>query len=136
MNIYDKLFNSESPDDDKENDFKDSLNEDSLQTFHNACAEKNIINVGSNEEITIKDLAFLIKDLINFEGELIFDKSKPDGNPRKLLDSSYLNSLGWEAKTNISDGLRKTIDWYKMVLTRYNLSEALPVGHRTSEHAV
>jgi len=45
VNIYDKLFNSESPDDDKENDFKDSLNEDSLQTFHNACAEKNIINV-------------------------------------------------------------------------------------------
>ena len=45
MNIYDKLFNSESPDDDKENDFKDFLNENSLQTFNNACAEKNINNV-------------------------------------------------------------------------------------------
>ena len=59
-----------------------------------------------------KDLAILIKDLINFEGELVFDKSKPDGNPRKLLDSSYLNSLGWEAKTNLRDGLKTSYDWF------------------------
>ena len=45
-------------------------------------------------------------------GELIFDKSKPDGNPGKLLDSSYLNSLGWEAKTNLRDGLKTSYDWF------------------------
>ena len=83
-----------------------------IEFLINKELEKNIINVGSNEEITIKDLAFLIKDLINFEGELIFDKSKPDGNPRKLLDSSYLNSLGWEAKTNLRDGLKTSYDWF------------------------
>ena len=83
-----------------------------IEFLINKELEKTIINVGSNEEITIKDLAFLIKDLINFEGELIFDKSKPDGNPRKLLDSSYLNSLGWEAKTNLRDGLKTSYDWF------------------------
>ena len=83
-----------------------------IEFLINKELEKNIINVGSNEEITIEDLAFLIKDLINFEGELIFDKSKPDGNPRKLLDSSYLNSLGWEAKTNLRDGLKTSYDWF------------------------
>ena len=83
-----------------------------IEFLINKELEKNIINVGSNEEITIKDLAFLIKDLINFEGELIFDKSKPDGNPRKLLDSSYLNSLGWKAKTNLRDGLKTSYDWF------------------------
>ena len=83
-----------------------------IEFLINKELEKNIINVGSNEEITIKDLAFLIKDLINFEGELIFDKSNPDGNPRKLLDSSYLNSLGWEAKTNLRDGLKTSYDWF------------------------
>jgi len=74
--------------------------------------EKTIINVGSSEEISIKDLALLIKDLINFDGKLVFDNSKPDGNPRKLLDSSYLNSLGWEAKTNLHDGLKASYDWF------------------------
>ena len=83
-----------------------------IEFLINKKLEKNIINVGSSEEITIKDLAFLIKDLINFEGELIFDKSKPDGNPRKLLDSTYLNSLGWEAKTNLRDGLKNSYDWF------------------------
>tara|TARA_B100001250_G_scaffold412369_1_gene443374 strand:+ start:1251 stop:2180 length:930 start_codon:yes stop_codon:yes gene_type:complete len=83
-----------------------------IEFLINKKVEKNIINVGSSEEITIKDLAFLIKDLINFEGELIFDKSKPDGNPRKLLDSTYLNSLGWEAKTKLSDGLKNSYDWF------------------------
>ncbi len=83
-----------------------------IEFLINKELDKNIINVGSNEEITIKDLAILIKDLINFEGELVFDESKPDGNPRKLLDSSYLNSLGWEANTNLRDGLQTSYDWY------------------------
>ena len=54
----------------------------------------------------------MIKELINFEGELVFDNSKPDGNPRKLLDSSYLNSLGWETKTNLREGLKISYDWF------------------------
>lgn len=74
--------------------------------------DKNIINVGSGEEVSIKELAQMIKKLIKFEGELVFDKTKPDGNPRKLLDSSYLNSLGWKPKTNLCDGLQKSYEWF------------------------
>ncbi len=74
---------------------------------------KNIINVGSSEEITINNLAQTIKELIGFKGELSFDNSKPDGNPRKLLDSDYINSLGWTAKTDLRSGLKKTYNWFK-----------------------
>tara|TARA_A100001011_G_C14285553_1_gene833509 strand:- start:1310 stop:2239 length:930 start_codon:yes stop_codon:yes gene_type:complete len=74
--------------------------------------DKNVINVGSSEEISIKELAQLIKELIEFEGELVFDESKPDGNPRKLLDSSYLSSLGWEPKTTLNEGLNKSYEWF------------------------
>ena len=75
--------------------------------------EKSVINVGSNQEISIKDLAFLIKEIINYDGKLVFDKSKPDGNPRKLLDSSYLNSYGWSPKTDLREGLISTYDWFQ-----------------------
>ena len=74
--------------------------------------DKNVINVGSSEEISIKELAQLIQELIEFEGELVFDESKPDGNPRKLLDSSYLSSLGWEPKTTLNEGLYKSYEWF------------------------
>ena len=74
--------------------------------------DKNVINVGSSEEISIKELAQLIQELIEFEGELVFDESKPDGNPRKLLDSSYLSSLGWEPKTTLNEGLNKSYEWF------------------------
>ena len=74
--------------------------------------ENTTINVGSNEEISIKELAKLIKQLIEFKGELVFDKTKPDGNPRKLLDSSYIKSLGWEPKTKLEDGLEMSYKWF------------------------
>ena len=74
--------------------------------------EDDILNVGSNEEITINKLAEKIKHTINFEGKLNFDKSKPDGNPRKLLDSSNINKIGWKSKTTLTDGLTKTYNWY------------------------
>ena len=74
--------------------------------------ENTTINVGSNEEISIKELATLIKQLIEFKGELVFDKTKPDGNPRKLLDSSYIKSLGWEPKTKLEDGLKMSYKWF------------------------
>ena len=71
-----------------------------------------IINVGSNDEIKIKDLAKKIAIILDFKGEIVWDKSKPNGTPRKKLDNSKLNSLGWFPKTNLNQGLEITIDSY------------------------
>ena len=71
-----------------------------------------IINVGTGEDITISELAYLIKNIVGYSGEIIFDISKPDGMPRKLLEVSKLSGLGWQAKTRLRDGIAKTYDWY------------------------
>lgn len=70
------------------------------------------INIGTGEEISIKDLAELIKNTIGFSGELVFNTSKPDGTLRKLTTVSKLNSLGWKHKINIEEGVKKLFDWY------------------------
>ena len=74
--------------------------------------EKDLINVGTGNEIQIADLAEKLKNVVGFKGELIFDSSKPDGNPRKLINSDYLKSLGWKPKTDLDSGLEKTYNWY------------------------
>lgn len=74
--------------------------------------EHDLLNVGSGEEISIKDLALKIKNLVDYEGDISYDLSKPDGNPRKLIDSKLINELGWKSKINIDDGLIKTYDWF------------------------
>ena len=71
-----------------------------------------LLNVGSGYEVTILDLANIIKDIIGFKGDIKFDSTKPDGNPRKLLDSTLINNLGWSAKTNLRDGIALTYDYY------------------------
>lgn len=70
------------------------------------------LNVGTGEDISIADLARLVCSVVGFEGELVFDASKPDGTPRKLLDVSRLNTLGWRAETELADGLRTTYAWF------------------------
>ena len=67
--------------------------------------ESNLINVGTGEDLTIKNLALLIKEIIGFEGELVFDSSKPNGTPRKLMDVSKLHSKGWKHKINLKEGI-------------------------------
>lgn len=67
--------------------------------------EPHLINVGTGEDLTIKDLALLIKDIIGFEGELVFDSTKPDGTPRKLMDVSKLHSKGWKHKIELKEGI-------------------------------
>ncbi len=71
-----------------------------------------IINVGCGEDVTIAELARLIAEIVGFRGTLVFDRSKPDGTPRKLLDVSKARALGWQAKTALPDGIRATYDWY------------------------
>lgn len=75
----------------------------------------DIINVGTGIDVTIKELALLIKDVVGFEGDIIFDPTKPDGTPRKLLSVTRLNNLGWHAQVALRDGLEKTYEWYKLL---------------------
>ncbi|KAF5184511.1 Gdp-l-fucose synthase [Thalictrum thalictroides] len=70
------------------------------------------VNVGSGIEVTIKELAELVKEVVGFEGELVWDSTKPDGTPRKLMDSSKLAALGWVPKVSLRDGLVDTYKWY------------------------
>ena len=71
------------------------------------------INIGSGIEITIKNLSLLIMDIVGFEGDLVFNTNYPDGTPRKLLDNSRLNKMGYKINTSLSDGLRITYEWFK-----------------------
>lgn len=75
------------------------------------------VNIGVGEDVSIRDLAQLIKEVVGFEGQLEFDSSKPDGTPRKLMDVSKLNRLGWKAKTDLKDGIRLA---YQDFLKNYN----------------
>ena len=72
-----------------------------------------LLNLGSGTDLTISELANLLKDVIGFDGPIIFDASKPDGTMRKLMDSSRLNKLGWMVSTSLKDGLRKAYEDFK-----------------------
>jgi GDP-L-fucose synthase len=76
------------------------------------------INVGTGKELTIKSLAELVAKTTNFEGEIVWDASKPDGTPRKLIDVSKLHSLGWHHKVEIEDGVKMLYDWYRKSLEK------------------
>jgi len=74
--------------------------------------DPEIINVGSGEEISINDLALLISDIVGFEGVIEHDTSKPDGTPRKMLDSSKLINLGWKPRRDLREGVADAYDWF------------------------
>jgi GDP-L-fucose synthase len=71
------------------------------------------INVGTGSDITINELANMIKDLVGFKGDIAFDSTKPDGTMRKLLSVDRLHKLGWQHTIDLSEGLQRTVDWYK-----------------------
>jgi Nucleoside-diphosphate-sugar epimerases len=71
-----------------------------------------IINIGVGEDVTILELANIIKEEVEYDGTIVFDTTKPDGTPQKLLDVSKIHQLGWKAKTPLREGIRKTIQWY------------------------
>lgn len=74
--------------------------------------EDELINVGSGKEISILELSKKIQNTVKYLGDLHFDKTMPDGNPRKLLDSSKINSFGWHSETDLDTGLKNTYDWF------------------------
>ncbi|PWS27744.1 GDP-fucose synthetase [Pedobacter yonginense] len=75
--------------------------------------EPNLINIGTGHDLTIKDLTVLIKDILGYEGELVFDASKPDGTPRKLMDVTKLHNLGWRHKVELPEGIALAYEDFK-----------------------
>ena len=91
--------------------FVDDLAE-ALVFLMNEYSGEEHVNVGTGTDVSIKELAQLICKVVGYSGKIVFDTSKPDGTPKKLLDVSKINSLGWKAKVSLEEGIRKTYEWY------------------------
>jgi GDP-L-fucose synthase len=85
--------------------------------------DPEIINVGTGSDVTIRELAEIVRDVVGFRGNLVFDSTRPDGTPQKLLDVSKLSALGWQATIPLKAGIARTYAWYEStnsVLTHNN----------------
>lgn len=96
--------------------YREFLHVDDLATalifLMNSNQDNGLINIGTGEDLTIKELAEKIKKVVAFNGEIIWDQTKPDGTPRKLLDIEFITGLGWKPQIQLENGLRETYDWY------------------------
>jgi GDP-L-fucose synthase len=81
-----------------------------LMETHN---ESGLVNIGVGEDISILDLAIMVKEIVGYGGEILTDTSKPDGTPRKLMDVSKLTNLGWKASIGLEDGIKKVYEEIK-----------------------
>ena len=78
-----------------------------------AAAPDGILNIGVGDDLTIGELAKLIKEVIGSKNEIVYDTEKPDGTPRKLMDVSRVNELGWKAQTTLREGIQQAYQWYQ-----------------------
>ncbi len=85
---------------------------DAVYWLMNNYSEKEFLNIGTGVDISIKELAYTLKEIVGFEGNLTFDRSKPDGMPRKMLDVSKMEKRGWQYKTEFKKGLQDTYKWF------------------------
>ncbi len=84
-------------------------NTDAKDLYENGITH---LNIGTGEDLSIKDLATLVKEITGYQGNIIFDATKPDGTPRKLMDVSRMTSLGWKHKTDLRSGIEKAYKWF------------------------
>ena len=91
---------------------------DAVVFLMKSWSEEEPINIGSGEDMTIAELARLIARVLGFTGRFVFDPTKPDGAPRKLLDVAKLTALGWRPRIDLSEGIRQTYDWYRTSIAR------------------
>ena len=71
-----------------------------------------LVNITGGDDIQLKDLFKIVKNIVGFEGEIVYDKSKPNGTPRKLMDAAKIKELGWQPKISLEDGIRHAYEWY------------------------
>jgi GDP-L-fucose synthase len=90
----------------------DDLADAILYLLHTYDAEP-IVNVGWGDDVTIRELAELVLSVIGYRGRIVFDVTKPDGTPRKLLDVTRLSQLGWKPRITLNDGIERTYAWFK-----------------------
>ena len=86
---------------------------DALVHLMKVYSDEGPVNVGTGEEVTIRELAERVAETVGFDGDLVFLADKPDGTPRKLLDVSRMSALGWTAQTDLEEGLRLAYAWYR-----------------------
>ncbi|MEJ2034277.1 MAG: NAD-dependent epimerase/dehydratase family protein, partial [Deltaproteobacteria bacterium] len=89
-----------------------NLPEEQVRRTFLSYPQPSFVNVGTGTDVTIRELAEIVRDVVGFSGELRFDTSKPDGTLRKLLDVSRLSALGWRAAIGIQEGISRTYDWF------------------------
>ena len=94
----------------------DDLGQAVLFALENSL-EEHLYNIGTGVDLTIKDLALLIKSVVGHKGEIVWDSSKPDGTPRKLLDNSKIQKLGWKAEIQLNKGVEMVYNWFKTIST-------------------
>jgi GDP-L-fucose synthase len=99
---------------------------DALVFLMKHFSQKGPINVGTGTDLTVRELAELVAVTVGFDGELVFDGSKPDGTPRKVTDMTRLHALGWRAQISLPDGVRQTYDWYRENLGSVQNAPARP----------
>ena len=92
--------------------YVDDMADACVYLLQNYSGEEHV-NIGTGKEITIKELAEMVREIVGFEGEIVWDESMPDGTPRKLLDVSKLHDIGWKEKVSLRDGIKLAYDWYK-----------------------
>ena len=98
--------------------FSDDL-ADALIFLMNTYDDPNIINIGPHREVSIKELSELVSKLVGYTGKIVWDTSKPNGTPRRALDTSKMDALGWKSKISLEDGLKITIDWFMKNRSNY-----------------
>jgi GDP-L-fucose synthase len=98
----------------------DDLADAVLYLLH-AYDDEPIVNVGWGKDVTIRELAELIVSVVDYKGRLVFDSSKPDGTPRKLLDTSRLAGLGWQPRISLEQGIASTYAWFEEHFTEARL---------------
>jgi GDP-L-fucose synthase len=91
--------------------FSDDLADGAVFLMEN-YTDPNIINIGPNREVSIKELSEIVSKCVGYEGKIVWDTSMPNGTPRRMLDTTKMDSLGWKSRTSLEDGMKQTVDWF------------------------